>query len=204
MSSPRTFLLLAVLSFGISACTSGRNQQLTELQTELRAERELLKNTRTEMRTLIDELKPMLAFSKILQEGNLMGLLGRGDDATSGKNEGAESKMADGAEDTEIRISISLLDSLRADPATAARGARVVPSIKDGKPNGLKLYAVRPSSVFATLGIHNGDTIQSINGFSLASPDEAIEAYSKVKDATTWVITLIRRGRPLTLTIHAE
>jgi general secretion pathway protein C len=47
-----------------------------------------------------------------------------------------------------------------------AKGARVVPAVKNGKPDGFKLYAIRPSSVYSKLGLTNGDTIQSINGFA--------------------------------------
>ncbi len=66
-----------------------------------------------------------------------------------------------------------------------AKGARVVPAVKNGKPDGFKLYAIRPSSVYAKLGLQNGDTLQSINGFDLTSADKALEVYTKLREATS-------------------
>lgn len=80
------------------------------------------------------------------------------------------------------------------------KGARIVPAIKDGKPAGLKLYAIRPSSPYALLGLANGDTITSINGVQLTSAEQALEVYTKVKTAPKLEVGLIRRGQPKTLT----
>ena len=82
---------------------------------------------------------------------------------------------------------------------TAPRGVRVVPSMKNGQPNGFKLYAVRPSSVYAKLGLTNGDTLQSINGFELTSADKALEVYTKLREATQLQVEITRRGKPMTL-----
>jgi general secretion pathway protein C len=80
-----------------------------------------------------------------------------------------------------------------------AKGARVVPSMKNGKPDGFKLYAIRPSSAFARLGLANGDTLQSINGFELTSADKALEVYTKLREATSLEVEVTRRGKPVTL-----
>jgi general secretion pathway protein C len=45
--------------------------------------------------------------------------------------------------DGRFEVDRALVTQLLANPSAAARGARVVPSVKDGKPNGFKLYAVR-------------------------------------------------------------
>jgi hypothetical protein len=104
-------------------------------------------------------------------------------------------------DDTHREIKRSLIDSILANPMSIAKGARVVPSMLDGKTNGFKLYAIRPSSVYAALGLLNGDTVTSINKMELTSADKALEAYSKLRDATAVEIQLLRRGKPLTLTI---
>lgn len=88
-------------------------------------------------------------------------------------------------------------DAIFADPMKAARGARVVPSIKNGKPNGFKLYAIRPSSVYARLGLENGDTVLRINGHALDSADHALEVYTKVREANEVVVEIVRRGVPI-------
>ncbi len=102
-------------------------------------------------------------------------------------------------DDTHYDIDRALVDKILADPTAAARMARIVPSIKDGKANGFKLYAIRPGSVFAMIGMQNGDTISGINGFDMSSPDKALEVYTKVRSASSLSVTVVRRGQTVTL-----
>ncbi|MFI5288965.1 MAG: type II secretion system protein GspC, partial [Polyangia bacterium] len=102
-------------------------------------------------------------------------------------------------DDTHYTIEKTAVDALLVSPITVAHGARFVPSMKDGKIDGLRLYAIRPQSVFASLGLMNGDTLNAINGLDLTSPDKALEAYSKIGSAKQLVIAITRRGKPLTL-----
>jgi general secretion pathway protein C len=92
-----------------------------------------------------------------------------------------------------------LVNSLLSNPMAMARGARVVPSVKDGVPNGFKLYAIRPSSVYGKIGLRNGDTVTAVNGFDLSSPDRALEVYTKVREASNLSVSVLRRGKPMTL-----
>jgi general secretion pathway protein C len=96
-------------------------------------------------------------------------------------------------------ISRSLVDKVLANPMAVARGARVVPSVKSGKANGFKLYAIRPSSVYAKIGLRNGDTIHEINGFELTTPDKALEVYTKVREASNLSVQITRRSKPVTI-----
>lgn len=102
-------------------------------------------------------------------------------------------------DDTNFEIDRSLVDKLLANPLAVSKGARVTPSIKNGKPNGIKLYAIRPSSIYAKLGLANGDTIHSINGFELDSLDKGLEVYQKVKDASGLQVSATRRGKPIVI-----
>jgi hypothetical protein len=95
-----------------------------------------------------------------------------------------------------------LLDHLLADTSALATGARIVPSLHDGKPEGFKLYAMRPGSVYVRLGFENGDTVQTINGMDLSSPEKALEIYTKLRNATEVTVRIVRRGQPLTLQIE--
>ena len=101
--------------------------------------------------------------------------------------------------ETGIRRTSDCIASTEGASSTACKGARVTPSIKNGKPNGIKLYAIRPSSIYSKLGLSNGDTIHSINGFELDSLDKGLEVYQKVKDATGLQVSVTRRGKPVTL-----
>jgi len=84
-------------------------------------------------------------------------------------------------------------------PQTLARSARIVPAVKDGQPNGFRLYAIRPGSPYSKIGLQNGDTIHAINGQEITTPDKALEVYSKVRNATHITVGLTRRGESRTL-----
>ena len=102
-------------------------------------------------------------------------------------------------DDSNYEIDKSLVDKVLANPMGVAKGARVVPSVKNGKPDGFKLYAIRPNSVYAKLGLANGDTLQAINGFELTSADKALEVYTKLREANRLQVEVTRRGKPMTL-----
>lgn len=101
--------------------------------------------------------------------------------------------------DNTYEIDKSLVDKALANPMALAKGARVVPAVKNGKPDGFKLYAIRPTSVYSKLGLTNGDTLQSINGFELTSADKALEVYTKLREATQLEVEITRRGKPMTM-----
>jgi hypothetical protein len=103
--------------------------------------------------------------------------------------------------DTQVEITRDLVDAVLVNPMAIAKGARVVPAVKDGKAAGFKLYAIRPSSIYAKLGFMNGDTLKRINGFELDSADKALEVYTKLREATSIEVELERRGKPVSLRI---
>lgn len=93
----------------------------------------------------------------------------------------------------------SLIDKVLANTTALATSARFVPSIKDGKPNGFKLYAIKPGSMFAKIGMQNADLIKAINGLDMSTPDKALEAYTKLKTASHLTVMLERRNENITL-----
>lgn len=105
-------------------------------------------------------------------------------------------------DDTHFRVPRTTVDAWLADPMVTSRGARVVPAVKNGKPDGFKLYAIRPSSPYAALGLQNGDTVHAINNFVLDSMEDALDAYQGLRAATSLTIDLTRRGRPVLLSIE--
>jgi hypothetical protein len=102
--------------------------------------------------------------------------------------------------DTTYEVAADLRDTVLANPMAITKGARVVPAMQDGKPIGFKLYAIRPSSIYAALGIANGDTLVSANGSALDSTDKALEVYTQLRKAKQIKLELIRRGKPITIT----
>ena len=93
----------------------------------------------------------------------------------------------------------SLVEKLLSNTTMLATAARFVPSIKDGKPNGFKLYAIRPQSIFGRIGLQNGDTIKAINGSEMTTPDAALGLYTKLRNASHLSVQVERRGETVAL-----
>jgi hypothetical protein len=102
-------------------------------------------------------------------------------------------------DETHYEVKQSLVDKMLVNPIAVAKRMRIVPAMINGKPAGLKLYAIRPSSAFARLGFRNGDTMVALNKHRLDAASEALEAYSLIRDAKKIEVELVRRGKPVTL-----
>jgi general secretion pathway protein C len=75
--------------------------------------------------------------------------------------------------------------------------ARVVPAFKDGQAQGFKMFAIRPHSLYAKLGLQNGDVLKQINGQSLTTPETAMTAFGSIRDARHIELDLERGGVPV-------
>lgn len=81
---------------------------------------------------------------------------------------------------------------------------RIVPAFEGGKTIGFKLFSIAPGSLYARMGLQNGDIVTRINGHELTSPEKGLEIYAKLKDAKRVTVELKRRGAPATLTYSLE
>ncbi len=77
--------------------------------------------------------------------------------------------------------------------------ARVVPAFENGQTVGFKIFSIRANSIFQKLGLKNGDIIKQINGYSLNSPNKALELYQKLKLSKSFTMDLKHRGQAMTL-----
>jgi hypothetical protein len=102
----------------------------------------------------------------------------------------------------ERRIDRASVDALLS--ADAHPGARIVPAMRDGQPVGFKLYAIRPGSLPAAIGLENGDTLHRVNGHELSSPERALTAYHELRGADRFELELTRSGEPLRLLVAVE
>lgn len=98
-------------------------------------------------------------------------------------------------------VEVTAAKSPGLDFSCLARGSRIVPAYRDGKVLGFKLYAIRPNTLFASLGFQNGDTVKTINGHELETPDKALELYTKLRNEKKFSVAIERRGEPKTLVI---
>ena len=49
------------------------------------------------------------------------------------------------------------------------------------------------------MGLESSDHIQTINGYSIGTPEGALEAYARLRLADRLVLSLERAGKPVTL-----
>jgi general secretion pathway protein C len=73
--------------------------------------------------------------------------------------------------------------------------AVIVPAFSGSAMSGFKLFAIQPGSIFAALGIENGDVVQRVNGYEVDSPDKLLELYQRLGSATQVTVELSRAGR---------
>ncbi len=94
----------------------------------------------------------------------------------------------------EYSIDRGVVDKILENQAELMRQARIVPETENGKVVGIRLYGVRPDTLLGVLGMENGDRLEKINGFDMASPEKALEAYARLRTADKLTVQLNRRG----------
>ena len=106
--------------------------------------------------------------------------------------------------ETEFNVDRAVIDNILENQAQLMRSARIVPEQKDGKTVGIRLFGIRSDTLLGTLGMQNGDRLEKINGFDMASPEKALEAYARLRTATNLTVNLTRRGKPLTIEFNIK
>ena len=102
-------------------------------------------------------------------------------------------------DDTHCVIARSIFTKVLNDTSLLTRGARIVPAVKHGTPDGYKIYAIKPNSLFARLKLSNGDSIHSINGIALATEAESRAVLRELDGMSTLEIEITRRGESMTV-----
>ena len=117
----------------------------------------------------------------------------------SGSSSSGDSGGVNKVSDTEYNIEKGEIDRVLGNLSAVATKARIVPSFKNGKPNGFKLFSIKPGSIYSKIGLKNGDVIQKVNGYEMNSPDKALEIYQNPNDAQNVTVDVQRRGRSMTM-----
>jgi general secretion pathway protein C len=105
---------------------------------------------------------------------------------------------------TEYNVDRSAIDKILENQQLLMRSARIVPETENGKTVGIRLFGVRQDSLLGLIGIENGDRLERINGFDVASPEKALEAYARLRSADKLTVQVNRRGQPTTLDFHIK
>jgi len=72
---------------------------------------------------------------------------------------------------------------------------RVVPNFQDGKADGFKVFAIKPNSIFANVGLKNGDVIRKVNGNDITSPEKAFGIFQELRNEKNLSLEISRRGQ---------
>jgi general secretion pathway protein C len=79
------------------------------------------------------------------------------------------------------------------------RSIRIVPEQQRGRTVGIRLAGVAPGSLLSLLGIENGDRIETVNGYEMSDPENALSAYGSLRQKNDVVVTLNRHGQALSV-----
>lgn len=117
----------------------------------------------------------------------------------------AEGEEAVGEIEVEtIAISQDVLQDSFNDLNELMTQVRVRPYFRRGKPEGLIVSQIQADSIFAQLGLMNGDIIASVNGNLMSTPDEAFQFYNSLKSGEAVSIEITRRGQKRMLTYDIQ
>lgn len=78
-------------------------------------------------------------------------------------------------------------------------GIRVVPTSREGRLYGGKLFVIKPGSLPERFGFQNGDVVRAINGQLVLQAEDAFNAYYESFDARSIVVDILRDGHEQTL-----
>ena len=112
----------------------------------------------------------------------------------------SEDEMAEGIEkvnDTNYNLSRSMLNKVLDNAGKIIGIAAVAPKVEDGQSVGMEIKGIRPGTLLTKLGIQNGDILESVNGQSLSSPDAALGAYTTLRTADKFTLSIRRDGQSM-------
>jgi general secretion pathway protein C len=119
----------------------------------------------------------------------------RGPDADRNAGLSAD-ELAEGIEkvnDTNYNISRTMLNKVLDNAGRLIGIAAVSPKVEGGQSVGMEIRGIRANTLLTKLGIQNGDVLESVNGQSLTSTDAALGAYTTLRTADKFNLS-IRRG----------
>lgn len=84
------------------------------------------------------------------------------------------------------------------------RQAKAVPHSENGENLGFKVVEIQTGSIFEDLGLQKDDVIQSVNGTSVRSAEDALNAYRRLRTSKSFQLSLLRNGRPVSLDLSVQ
>ena len=82
--------------------------------------------------------------------------------------------------------------------------ARGMPYLVQGQPRGFRLTTIVPGSLLQKIGLQAGDVIQKVNGLTINSPGESLQAFQQLQNESTVRLEILRRNRATTLSYELQ
>jgi len=76
---------------------------------------------------------------------------------------------------------------------------RIRPHFTDGRADGLALSHIKAGSIFAKLGLRDGDIVQGVDDSRIESPDDILSFYNKLRSGSRISLQINRNGRQRTI-----
>jgi general secretion pathway protein C len=76
---------------------------------------------------------------------------------------------------------------------------RAVAEVRDGRPAGFRLFHIRDGSLFARLGLRDGDVVQRVNGSTIAEPAALLDFLQRLHTEPRVALDIVRADTPRTL-----
>jgi general secretion pathway protein C len=76
---------------------------------------------------------------------------------------------------------------------------RAVAEVRDGRPAGFRLFQIRDASLFARLGLRDGDVVQRVNGAAISEPAALLGFLQRLGEEPRVALDIVRADRPRTL-----
>ncbi|MGB5813082.1 MAG: type II secretion system protein GspC [Polyangiales bacterium] len=118
-------------------------------------------------------------------------------DRNAGLSEEEIAQGIDKVNDTTFNVRRTLLNKVLDNAGKLIGIAAVSPKLENGQPVGMQIRGVRPNTLLAKLGVNNGDVLESVNGQPLSSPDAALGAYTTLRTADKFTLSVQRGGAPI-------
>src|SRR5437773_298829 len=76
---------------------------------------------------------------------------------------------------------------------------RAVAEVREGRPAGFRLFQIRDDSLFAKLGLRNGDVVERVNGAQVADPTALLGFLQRLRTEPRVALDIVRGDAPRTL-----
>jgi hypothetical protein len=81
-------------------------------------------------------------------------------------------------------------------------GIRMIPIVKNGEVQGVRMASVRAGSLPAAIGMKSGDVLDAINGDPLKSAQQMLDLYAKLDQLDSVELGGTRAGKPLAIILR--